>query len=284
MEIIIITGLSGSGKSCVADILEDAGYFCVDNLPPGLIPKFVEVCKDNSEIEKIALVTDIRGGSMFLSLPERLKELREQGYRVRLLYTDAEPEIIKKRFNETRRRHPLTDLAKGDLDKAVAAENEILASLKQSADLYIDTGGIGVSRLKEHVLELLEHDFSAAMTITCMSFGFKHGNIGSGQTDLLFDVRFLPNPFYEDELKEKTGLDAQVRDFVMNSDCTKTLIAKLSDLLDFMVPEYVREGKSRLTIAFGCTGGRHRSVALAEYFRDRLSDKGYSAATLHKNI
>jgi len=282
MEIIIITGLSGSGKSSVADILEDMGYFCADNLPPQLIPKFAEICKDNPEINKIALVTDIRGGSMFLSLSERIQELREQNYSVRLLYTDAETEIIKKRFNETRRRHPLTEVAKGDLDKAISAENEILMPLKQSADLYIDTGGIGVSRLKEHVLDLLQHDLSAAMNITCMSFGFKHSF--SVQADLLFDVRFLPNPFYEENLKEKTGLDAEVRDFVMSYDCTKTLIEKISELLDFVIPEYVKEGKSRLTIAFGCTGGKHRSVTLAEYFREYLSDKGYSTGTLHKNI
>ncbi|MCL2696487.1 MAG: RNase adapter RapZ [Oscillospiraceae bacterium] len=282
MEIVIITGLSGSGKSCVADVLEDAGYFCADNLPPQLIPKFVEICKDNTEIERIALVVDIRGGTMFLSLPERLRELREQGYSVRLLYTDAEAEIIKKRFNETRRRHPLTEAASGDLDKAIAAENEILAPLKQMADLYIDTGGIGVSRLKEHVFDLLKHDFSDTMMITCLSFGFKHNF--SGQADLLFDVRFLPNPFYVEELKEKTGLDADVREYVMASDCTKALILKLTDLLGFMVPEYIREGKSRLTIAFGCTGGRHRSVALAEYFRGWLIEKGYNASALHRNI
>jgi UPF0042 nucleotide-binding protein len=278
MEILIITGLSGSGKSSVADVLEDAGYYCADNLPPQLISKFAEICKDNTEIERIALVIDIRGGTMFRSLPETIRELREQGYSVRLLYTDAEAEVIKKRFNETRRRHPLG----GDLDKAIVAENEVLAPLKQMADLYIDTGGIGVSRLKEHIADLLKHDFSRAMMITCMSFGFKHNF--SGQADLLFDVRFLPNPFYEEELKEKTGLEAEVRDFVMASDCTKTLIARLTDLLDFMIPEYIREGKSRLTIAFGCTGGRHRSVCLAEYFRNLLIEKGYNASALHRNI
>jgi UPF0042 nucleotide-binding protein len=282
VEILIITGLSGSGKSCVADVLEDAGYFCADNLPPRLIPKFAEICKDNTEIERIALVTDTRGGSMFRSLPETIRELREQGYDVRLLYTDASAEVIKKRFNETRRRHPLAESKGGDLDKAIAAENEILAPLKQSADLYIDTGGIGVSRLKEHVFDLLKHDFSHAMMITCMSFGFKHNF--SGQADLLFDVRFLSNPFYVEELKEKTGLEAEVRDYVMASDCTKTLIAKLTELLDFMIPEYVREGKSRLTIAFGCTGGRHRSVCLAEYFCGLLTEKGYNASALHRNI
>jgi UPF0042 nucleotide-binding protein len=282
VEILIITGLSGSGKSCVADVLEDAGYFCADNLPPQLIQKFAEICKDNTEIERIALVIDIRGGAMFLSLPEQLRELHKQGYNVRLLYTDAEAEVIKKRFNETRRRHPLVEAAGGDLDKAIAKENEVLAPLKAMADMYIDTGGIGVSRLKEHVFDLLKHDFSRAMMITCMSFGFKHNF--SGQADLLFDVRFLPNPFYVEELKEKTGLDAEVREFVMASDCTKKLISRLSELLEFMITEYVREGKSRLTIAFGCTGGRHRSVTLAEYFRGWLAEKGYNTSVLHRNI
>jgi len=282
MEILIITGLSGSGKSCVADVLEDTGYFCADNLPPQLIPKFVEICKDNPEIEKVAFVTDIRGGSMFLSLPEQMKDLREKGFDVKFLYVDSEPKIIRKRFSETRRKHPLIDLANGDLDKAVAAEIEILAPLKNQADFFIDTGFIAVSRLKEHVLELLSQKFSDAMSITCMSFGFKHGI--PEQTDLLFDIRFLPNPFYIEELKEKTGLDAEVRDFVMSKDITRALIEKLSDLFDFVVPEYVKEGKSRLTIAFGCTGGRHRSVAFAEFFRDYLSGKGYNSSALHRNI
>ena len=282
MEVLIITGLSGSGKSCVADVLEDTGYFCADNLPPQLIPKFAEICKDNPEIEKVALVTDIRGGSMFLSLSEQLADLRDKGFDVKLLYVDCEPGIIKKRFSETRRKHPLIDLAKGDLDKAVAAEIEILLPLKKQAGFLIDTGRIPVTRLKEHMLELLSQSFSDAMSVTCMSFGFKHGI--PEQTDLMFDIRFLPNPFYIDELKEKTGLDAEVRDYVMQRDVTKTLITKLSDLLDFVVPEYVREGKSRLTIAFGCTGGRHRSVAFAEYFRDYLTDKGYNTSVIHSVI
>jgi UPF0042 nucleotide-binding protein len=281
MEILIITGLSGSGKSCVADVLEDTGYFCADNLPPQLIPKFAEICKDNPEIEKVALVTDIRGGTMFLTLPEQMKDLREQGFDVKLLYVDSEPGTIKKRFSETRRKHPLIDVASGDLDKAIAVESDILTQLKNEADFYIDTGTIAVSRLKEHVLELLSQKFSDAMAITCVSFGFKHGI--PGQMDLLFDVRFLPNPFYIEELKEKTGLDPEVRDFVMEKDVTKTLIAKLSDLLDFVVPEYVKEGKSRLTIAFGCTGGRHRSVAFAEYFTAYLTEKGYKASSIHTN-
>ena len=282
MEILIITGLSGSGKSGVADILEDIGYFCADNLPPQLITKFAEICKDNPAIKKVALVTDIRGGSMFLSLPERLRDLREKGFEVKLLYTDAEPEVIKKRFNETRRKHPLIDLSDGDLDKAIAAENDILAPMKREADLYIDTSYIPVSRLKERILELLKQKFSDAMAITCMSFGFKHG--APGQADLVFDMRFLPNPFYVDELKEKTGLEAAVRDFIMDSDCTRTTIAKLTELLDFVVPEYVREGKSRLTIAFGCTGGRHRSVALAEYFREHFRKSGYNVSASHRDV
>lgn len=282
MEIIIITGLSGSGKSYVSDILEDMGYFCVDNLPPQLITTFVEVCKDNPAINKVALVTDIRGGSMFLEMPERLKDMREKGFDIKLLFTDAETEIIKKRFSETRRKHPLIDLSDGDLDKAISAEFEILAPMRQKADLYIDTTQIAVSRLKEHVMELLSQDFSDAMSITCMSFGFKHGI--PAQTDLLFDIRFLPNPFYVEELKHKTGLDTEVRAYFMDAAVTKSLIKKLENLLDFVIPEYIREGKSRLTIAFGCTGGRHRSVAFAEYFRAYLKAGGYNAGVLHKNI
>lgn len=282
MEILIITGMSGSGKSCAADILEDTGYFVADNLPPELIPKFAEVCKDNAEIEKIALVTDIRGGSMFLSLPERLGDLREKGFDVKLLYVDSQAEILKKRFSETRRKHPLSDLAEGDLDKAIAAESDILSPMKKIADFYIDTSAIPVSRLKEYVAELLSQDYSSAMAITCMSFGFKNGI--PSQTDLLFDVRFLPNPFYVAELKQKTGLEKEVQDFVLETDCTKTALEKLGNLLDFFVPEYVKEGKSRLTIAFGCTGGKHRSVTLAEYFRDYLKEKGYNSSTLHRDI
>ncbi|MCL1824058.1 MAG: RNase adapter RapZ [Oscillospiraceae bacterium] len=282
MEVLIITGLSGSGKSSVSDVLEDTGYFCADNLPPQLISKFAEICKNNPEITKIALVTDIRGGSMFLSLPETLEELREKGFTVKLLYVDAAADIIKKRFSETRRKHPLIDVANGDLEKAIAAEEDILAPLKKTADFYIDTGMFAVSRLKEHIMELFSQSFTDVMTITCMSFGYKKGI--PGQADLIFDVRFLPNPFYNEKLKEKTGLDAEVREFIMDSDITGTTVEKLSDLFTFLIPEYIREGKSRLTIAFGCTGGRHRSVMCAEYFRNYLNKQGFNTGTIHRDI
>jgi UPF0042 nucleotide-binding protein len=282
MEFLIVTGLSGAGKSAVTNVLEDIGYFCIDNMPPVLIPKFIELCQGNETITKTAFVTDIRGGVLFLELQEMLMNFKRTGADVKLLYIDAEVSVVKKRYSETRRKHPLFSIANGDLEKAINAENEILHPLKEIADYYINTSYTTTAKLNETVIGLFMENPQKKLSVTCMSFGFKYGV--PAESDLMFDLRCLPNPFYEPELKTKTGLDSEVRDFVMDGDNSKELDTKLKDLLEFLVPEYVKEGKSRLVISFGCTGGKHRSVTFALQLGEFLKDKGFNVQILHRDI
>lgn len=281
-EFVIVTGMSGAGKSCAVNVLEDIGYFCIDNMPPQLIPRFAEICEDTGDIAKAALVTDIRGGTMLLQLSEKIAELKEQGFNVKLLFVDANHNVLKHRYKETRRRHPLYDAANGDIDKAIDAEREILEPLRLAADFYIDTGLMSTATLKENVLNIFLETPSDSMAISCVSFGFKYGV--PNEADLMFDVRCLPNPFYIPELKQKTGLDDEVYDFVMKQDSAKVLFEKICDLLDFLIPQYLHEGKSQLVIAFGCTGGKHRSVTFAEALKKHIIDSGFKARALHRDI
>ena len=282
MEFVIVTGLSGSGKSCAAKVLEDIGFFVIDNMPPQLIQQFAELCEDNPSIEKVAIVTDIRGGSLFLELNENIDALKNQGFDVKVLFVNADHEIIKKRYKETRRKHPLYDIANGDLDNAISAEADILQPIREVADYYIDTSLLSTAKMKETVLNLFLENVSDSMVISCMSFGFKYGV--PDEADLVFDVRCLPNPFYVADLKRKTGLDKEVRDFVMSHEKAQTLEAKLFDLIDFLIPEYISEGKSQLVIAFGCTGGKHRSVTFAENMFTHLNNKEYKVRIMHRDI
>ncbi len=281
-EFVIVTGLSGAGKSCAVNVMEDIGYFCIDNMPPQLIPKFAEICEENEDITKVAIVTDIRGGTMFMHLNENLEELKSKGYNVKVLFVDANHSVIKQRYKETRRRHPLFEASGGDIDKAINAESEIIEPMKQCADFYIDTSLMGTSTLKENVLNIFLDNPSDSMAISCISFGFKYGV--PNEADLVFDVRCLPNPFYKPELKKMTGLDKPVRDFVMNFENSVTLEKKLFDLIDFLVPQYLHEGKSQLVIAFGCTGGKHRSVTFAENMCAHIRNNGLKASVLHRDI
>ncbi len=282
MEFVIVTGLSGSGKSCAAKVLEDIGFFVIDNMPPQLIPRFAEICEDNASIEKVAIVTDIRGGSLFLELNENIEELKHEGFDVKVLFVNADHEIIKKRYKETRRKHPLYDIANGDIDNAISAEADILQPIREVADYYIDTSLLSTAKLKETVLNLFLENVSDSMVISCMSFGFKYGV--PDEADLVFDVRCLPNPFYVPDLKRKTGMDREVREFVMKHEKAQILEAKLFDLIDFLIPEYISEGKSQLVIAFGCTGGKHRSVTFAENMFAHLNHKDYKVRIMHRDI
>ncbi len=282
MEFVIVTGMSGSGKSSAIKVLEDIGFFCIDNMPPQLIPNFAAMCNENSEISKVAIVTDIRGGAMFFKLSECIVKLHIAGIDVKVLYLEANKETLMKRYKETRRKHPLDEISGGDLSKAIDAETELLSEIRENADYIVDSSLLSAGQLKEQIAGLFLDKPSDRMIVSCMSFGFKYGV--PGEADLVFDVRCLPNPFYIPELKNKTGLDKEVRDYVMKFEQSQTLETKLRDLIDFLIPCYVHEGKSRLVIAFGCTGGKHRSITFAERTAKYLAEKECKVRTLHRDI
>ncbi len=283
MVFLIVTGLSGSGKSSCVRVLEDIGFFCIDNMPPQLIPNFAEMCANNREIERVAIVTDIRGGAMFLKLPDILNELRAiNRVEVKILYLEASREVLMNRYNETRRKHPLEETAGGNLAKAIDAEETLLTEVRAKADYIIDSSLLTSRQLQEQVSGLFLEKPSDRMIVSCMSFGFMYGV--PGEADLVFDVRCLPNPFYVPELKRLTGLDEEVRDYVMKSPQSKEFEKKILDMADFLMPLYVKEGKSRLVIAFGCTGGKHRSVTFAKRTAEHLEKSGYLVREIHRDV
>lgn len=284
MELLIVTGMSGSGKSAVTDVLEDLGYFCADNMPPSLIPTIAQFVNTTHEIDqKIATVTDIRVGENaladFTSVYEKLKQMNIS---YKILFIDASDEVIIRRYKETRRKHPLLEKCDGSLSASVAKEREILFNIRAIADYTIDTSKYSVSECKQRVIDLFLENPDASMKISCMSFGFKHGI--PTDADLVFDVRCLPNPFYIPTLKYRTGLEKDVCDFVMQHEQAETLLAKINDLIQFSVPMYREEGKSQLVIAIGCTGGRHRSVCFAEKIKDSLIALGNPVTVKHRDI
>lgn len=283
MKFLIITGLSGSGKSGVINVLEDIGFYCIDNIPPQLIPKFADIClQSQGQMDKVAIVTDIRGGDLFFELDEGLNFLKENKLDSSILFLDAADEVLIKRYKETRRKHPLDEKSHGSLQNAIDMEREVLSAVREYADYYIDTSELSMAQLKEAVYALFLENPSNSMVIKVMSFGFKYGS--SREADLVFDVRCLPNPFYLQELKLKTGLDSCVRDYVLQFNESKELLNKLTDMLDFLIPLYVREGKTQLVVAFGCTGGKHRSVTFAETIYNYLKDKDIKCRISHRDI
>ena len=283
MEVVIITGMSGSGKSGVVNVLEDIGFFCIDNMPPQLLTKFAEVCAQyENDIDRVAIVTDARGGDMFFSLPDNLIELKQQGIKLKILFIDADDEVLIKRYKETRRKHPLYDKAEGDIYSAVRMERDLLMPMKELADFNFDTSLTSLAQLKEQITNTFLDKISDFMLVSCMSFGFKYGI--PNEADLVFDVRFLPNPFYIPELKYKTGLEEQVRDFVMKHEQAQVFRDKLYDMIDFLLPMYIKEGKSQLVVAFGCTGGKHRSVTFAENMCKHLKEQGQRVRLSHRDI
>ena len=283
MQFTVVTGMSGSGKSLAMHVLEDIGFYCIDNMPPQLIPNFAEMCAKNREIERVAIVTDIRGGAMFLKLSENLSELRAiNGIEVKILYLEASKEVLMHRYNETRRKHPLEQEAEGDLSRAIDAEITLLTDIRACADYIIDSSLLTSRQLQEQVSGLFLENPSDRMMITCMSFGFMYGV--PGEADLVFDVRCLPNPFYVPELKKLTGLDDAVREYVMKFPQSVEFENKIFDMADFLLPMYVSEGKSRLVIAFGCTGGKHRSVTFAKRTAEHLEKAGFLVREVHRDI
>ncbi|MFA5479431.1 MAG: RNase adapter RapZ [Candidatus Muiribacteriota bacterium] len=281
MKLLIVSGISGAGKSETIKILEDAGYFVVDNLPVTLINKFLELSMKNSSYDKIAVVIDVRGRKYFDNIETMLEKIRINDVSYKLLFLDASDEIIISRFKETRRKHPLGD--NETIAEDISKEREYLSFLKEKADIIIDTTEISSKELREKILiKIDEKDALVDMAVVISSFGYKYGMIKDA--DVVFDVRFLPNPFYVDNLKKKTGLDKKVESYVMMWPNTKRFVEKFENLISFVLPLYVKEGKKQLHIAFGCTGGKHRSVTLAEHLSDFLKKDGYRVYTKHRDI
>lgn len=283
MEFLIVTGLSGAGKSRAVHALEDIGFFCADNIPPKLIETFYEFAQQaKGALSRIAVVTDIRGGDMFSSLFQTLEDLKSEKKDYKILFLDANDYVLINRFKETRRKHPLAENCLGSLEQAVMLERDVLKPVREKADYIIDTSSLSPAQLKERISGLFLGDSSDALMIHCESFGFKFGL--PTEADLVFDVRCLPNPYYVDELKHLTGLDAPVRDYVMQWDQTKGFVTRFLDLIDYMIPLYCDEGKSQLVIAVGCTGGHHRSVTLAQLLYDHLIEKNMRTSVHHRDI
>lgn len=284
MQVIVVTGMSGSGKSGVMDVLEDIGYYCIDNLPPQLISRFIDICRESeNHLERVAIAADLRSGEMFADAYKCFCHLeRQQDLDVKILYIDAEDEVLVKRYKETRRKHPLDERFSGNLHQAIAFERESLIQIKGMADYYIETSYLSSSQLKEQVREIFLSSATDSMSVKVTSFGFKYGV--STESDLVFDVRCLPNPYYISELRSHTGCEECVQDYVMSFDQSKELMKKIEDMLDFLIPLYVHEGKSRLVISFGCTGGKHRSITFAERVGDYLSEKGMRVVKQHRDI
>jgi len=284
MELLIVTGMSGSGKSSVMDVMEDIGYYCIDNIPPMLISQFVDLCRQSeTAIDKIAAAVDIRSGDMFAEIFRSWQKLKANSdISVKVLFIEASDEVLIKRYKETRRKHPLDEKFNGKMHEAIKYEWQQLSQLREIADYYIETSNLSSSQLKEQIKSLFLERDSDSLVIKVMSFGFKYGV--STESDLVFDVRCLPNPYYVPELRNHTGLDQCVRDYVMKHESSQQLFDKISDLIDFLIPMYVHEGKSQLVIAFGCTGGKHRSITFAELMTKHLLSKDYKVQKYHRDI
>lgn len=282
MAFIIVTGVSGAGKSRAVNALEDIGFYCVDNMPPALIPKFAELCmQTQGKITDIAIVTDVRGGVLFNSLFQGLDELKLQGCDYKILFIDADDSVIIHRFKETRRKHPLSENGQS-IEVSLQQERAILRLMREKADYMIDTTNLSPAQLKQRITTLFLGDNKTGLMVNCLSFGFKYGT--PTECDLVFDVRCFPNPFYVDDLKNKTGLDDAVKNYVFDSPKTQGFMTRLYDLVDYLLPMYTEEGKSQLVVGIGCTGGKHRSVAIAEALYKHMLEKGIRTAVNHRDI
>ena len=284
MEILIISGLSGAGKSRVAGLMEDLGFYCVDNMPVTMMPKFAELCMSTrGKYERVALITDVRALKNVSELLQTLDDIREMGCLHRILFVEAEIETIVRRYKETRRRHPL-DGSCSSIEAAVRAEMQLLEPLRQQADDIIDTTGLNLSQLQRRLSMRFdgEQEGKKALNVSIKSFGFKHGL--PIEADLLFDVRFMPNPHYINELQPKSGLDPEVRDYVFSYEQSSEFYSRLCDMIDFLLPHYIEEGKRYLIVCIGCTGGRHRSVAISQALSEHLIEKGFPVDCIHRDI
>lgn len=283
MRFIVVTGMSGAGKSTALKMLEDMGYFCVDNLPVPLVVKLSELLGgQNVEIDKIALGIDIRSGAKFGALESVLGQLKSIGQEPEILFLDSQDDVLVKRYKETRRTHPL---AEGErIDNGIQRERELLSSLRKQADYILDTSQMLTRELQSELQKIfVENKEYKNIYVTLLSFGFKYGI--PSDADLVFDVRFLPNPYYLEELRYKTGNDKEIQDFVMDNAVAEEFVGKLEDMIRFLIPNYISEGKHQLVIAVGCTGGKHRSVTIAnELFKKLKEDDGFGLKVEHRDI
>lgn len=284
MRFVVVTGMSGGGKSTALKMLEDAGFYCVDNLPVSLVGMFVEmVSSPSTEASKVALGLDVRSGQTFREAEEILDKLRENGFVYEVLFLDASERVLLKRYKESRRRHPLSHSGER-IEVGIQREKEILLRTREKADYVIDTSNLLTRELKEELERIfIQNEEYNSLMVNIVSFGFKYGI--PADADLVFDVRFLPNPFYIEELKQHTGNEKEVQDFVMGYPESHEFLDKLTDMLNFLIPNYIREGKYQLVIGIGCTGGKHRSVTLANMVYERLKDKGsYGLKLSHRDV
>lgn len=281
-ELVVLTGVSGAGKSTAMKFLEDVGFYCIDNMPPELMATFVGILAKGEEYPKVAIVTDVRSNYVFQNLIESLEEIENFGYIIKIIYLDINDKEALKRYKLTRRKHPFADKFNGSISQAITYEKEILSSLRGRADHVIDTSDLDTVKLRERLTQIVLGNDSDVMNIYCMSFGFKHGI--PSEADFVIDVRCLPNPYWVDELRNKTGLDKEVSDYVFSFDESTELLNRLISFLDFLNPLYIKEGKSQIVVAIGCTGGNHRSVAIAEALKEHFSKKWDNVSANHRDI
>lgn len=281
MKAIIVTGLSGAGKTQAIDCLEDMGYYCVDNMPPALIKSFIELASNGKGIEKAAFVIDVRGGALFDDLKGALEDLRKAGVDYKILYFEASEKVLARRYNETRRAHPLAE--GGSVLSGIRKEKKMLQELRDASDFVIDTSDMKTAQLSAYISELVatEQD-KRGFVINIMSFGYKNGMPISA--DMVFDARFIPNPFYVKSLKNLTGNNKKVSQFVLKHDITQHFLEKIEDMIIQLIPYYMNEGKYSLSVCFGCTGGHHRSVALANELNRRLMERGKRTTLEHRDL
>lgn len=283
MDFIILTGMSGAGKTQAAHILEDLGYYCIDNMPVAMIPEFAEFyTKSPTRTANVAFIIDVRGEIEFGTLFNEMDQLKEKGFVCRTIFMDCADNVLVNRYKETRRLHPLVPIRNIGIREAIDEERKILESVKARAEYIIDTTNLTLSQLRQRVTVIISGVLANGIVVNCISFGFKYGIVT--EADMVFDVRCFRNPFYVDSLRDKTGLDKEVRDYVFETIDTNRFMDKLTDMVDFLIPLYTEEGKSQLIVAIGCTGGKHRSVAIAERLCDHLVTKGCNAVAIHRDI